>query len=460
MKYNINQIFKYTSVAFILALLFTACNEDSDLGIEILPGTDLINVENAVIKDQLSAYANSEFGIVTSKSDYNLLGSFQDPVFGNTTVNFATQVRLTAYPDFGSNPVVDSTFLFLYYRSVYGDTITPQNIKVYELESSLDADAEYKQDIDLKSMASAEVIGETTFTPQIELDSASLDTLYQIIKIPIENSIGQKLADADSLDLISNDVFLEYFKGFYLESENINTPGSGSLVKLIASSSSTFQGSALLLYYNNDENLALALDDDEETQPDTMSMPFLITQYSARVNNITHDYSGTSFYDEVDQGVEQDDYIYVQPTGGLKSHITIGELSGWRDSLNTAINKAELVFQVDTVASEIDKYPPPSKLTLTFIDKDSIERLPIDYYYSPIFHDGNLREDYSYHFNITQHVQRVINVLDPDLDEYVGNQGFVITTGQNSDDPRRVVLEGTGRENGVQLIITYSKYLQ
>ncbi|WP_167617533.1 DUF4270 family protein [Maribellus sediminis] len=454
MKHNTNRIFKYAGVLFLMALLFSACNKENDLGIEILPGTDLINVHNAVIKDQLGAYANSEFGIVTNRSGYNLIGSLQDEAFGNTTVNFATQLRITTYTDFGANPVADSTFLFLYYRNVYGDTLTAQNLKVYELEEMLYDDQKYTQDIDLKSMASDQVIGEIVYTPKVELDSASQDTLYQVIKIPIDNEFGQKLISADSADMVIIDSFLTNIcKGIYIESEKVNTPGSGALMRLEASSSSTFQGSALLVYYNNDSNIVAE-------EPDTLSKAFLITQFSARVNNIVHDYTSTAFVNDLDQGVEQEDYIYIQPTGGLKSHITVGELTGWRDSLNTAINKAELVFQIDTIASDIEKYPPPTSLTLTFIDKDSIERLPIDYYFSPSYYGGYLREDYTYHFNVTQHVQRVINILDPDDDAYVGNQGFVITTGQTSDNPRRVILEGTGRETGVQLIITYSKYLQ
>lgn len=453
MKHYRKQILQFIGGLTVLLLLFTACNEQNDLGIEILPGTDLINVHNAEIKDQIAAYANRETGIVTSKSKYNLLGSMDDPLFGKTTVDFATQVRLTSFPDFGTNPVPDSTFLFLYYRSVYGDTITPQHIKVYELETGLDADAEYDQDTDLKSMASPISVGELTFTPKVQQDTTTQDTLYQVLKIPLDNSVAEKLLTADSLDLVSNDAFLQYFKGLYLEAEEINTPGTGSLVKLEASSTSTFQGSALLVYYNNDSNMVLE-------QPDTLSKAFVITQYSARVNNISHDYTGTPFVDELDQQVEQDDYIFIQPTGGLKSYIQINQLEGWRDSLKTSINKAELVFQVDTVASDLVNYPPPNNLILTFVDVDSVERLPIDYYFNPNFYDGYLRDDYTYHFNITQHIQRVINVLDPENPDYVGNQGFYLTTGQKSDDARRVVLEGTGRESGVQLIITYSKYLQ
>ncbi len=453
MKKYIRQFGIIAAGALLFMLGFSSCNEYSDLGLEILPGTDLINVKNVVVKDSITAYANSETGIVTSKSGYNLLGSFNDPVFGATNASFAAQLRITSFPDFGTNPVADSVFMFLYYTGVYGDTITEQHLKVYELESSLDPDEEYKQDIDLKTMASNQLLGELSFTPKVKLDSTYGDTLLQLLQIPIDPSLGEKLVSADSLDKVSNDAFLQFFKGLYIESEQGNS-GVGSLITLNASATSTFQGSALVIYYNNDENLA-------QDEPDTLSRAFIITENSARVTNITHDYTGTPFVNDLDQQVKQDNQIYIQPTGGLKSRVWIGGLSGWRDSVNVSINKAELVFQIDTVASNIENYPPPSQLTLTFVDNDGEERLPIDYYFSPYFYNGYLNtDDYTYHFNITQHIQRVINVTDQENADYVGNHGFYLTTGQRADDAKRVILEGTKRNSGIKFIVTYSEYLQ
>ncbi len=457
MKYNIKHILKFSVGIFFLLVTISACDDPNDLGLEILPGTDLINVKNKVIKDEISAYVNSESGIVTNRENYNLLGSINDPVFGNTTVDYATQYRIVQYPGIGSNPIADSTFLYLYYRIIYGDTITPQNIKIYELEAPLNADIDYTQDVDLKSMASTQPIGEYTFTPKVELDSASQDTLFQVVKIPIDNSLGQRLLDADSLDLISNDAFLSYFKGLYIETEKLSTSESGTLITLSSAAEyRNFVGS----YYNEDTVLISDLQVFYKSDTDTATTEFYITQYSARVNHIKHDYSGKDFANDIDQEIEQEELLYVQPTGGLKSYITIDDLESWRDSTNIAINKAELVFQVDTTESNIDYYPPPSQLILTFLATDSAEYRPIDYFFHPVFHDGYLRADYTYHFNITQHLQRVIDVSDPKDKNYVGNQGFYLTTGRRSSNAQRVVLEGTGRENGVKLIITYSEYLK
>jgi hypothetical protein len=456
-KNNIKQTLHVFAGILFLGVIFAACNDSNDLGFEILPSEDLINVKSVVVKDDISAFTFSETGLISSGGT-SMLGSFNDPDFGSTHVNFAAQFRLSSFPQYGTNAVADSIKLYLYYRSVYGDTLTAQNLKVYELESSLDPDKDYTQDIDLKSMSYDQLLGEINYKPIVELDSATQDTLYQLISIPIDIALGQKLISADSTDMISNDAFLEYFKGLYVEAKTISGQ-VGSLLTLDASSSSSFQGSALVLYYNNDENIAKELDPEEE--PDTLSRAFIITPNSARVNSIEHDYTGTVFIDNIDQEVIQDQNIYVQPTGGLKSKILIDGLETWRDSvvirgtdtIKYAINRAEIIFQVDTVTTDKDMYAPPPQLLLTFIDDEGEERLPTDYFFNPGFYGGYMYEGYVYRFNITQHLQRIIN-------GDVGNNGFYLSTGRRSYYANRVVLESPLKGSGIQLKITYSTFLE
>lgn len=456
MKYSRVQLFKILGGLLILLSALVACNnEQNDLGIGVLPDEDFINVRNISVSDKISSYTFSESNIVSNKAAINLLGSFNDPVFGKTTAHYASQFRLTAYPDFGTNTVVDSVRLYIFYRNVYGDTLTTQHLKVYEMESYLNPDAEYTQDIDLKSMASTVPLAEFDFNPKVELDSATQDTNYQLLTIPLDNSLGEKLIGADSLDMINNDAFLQYFKGLYIESEDVS--GDGALITIHTAPTSTFQGSALLVYYNNDEN---TIDLKEDEDPDTLSQAYLITDYSARVSAIEHDYTGTPFLQNLDSEDVEEDLIYVQPTGGLKSRIIISDLEAWKDSTDMGINKAELIFHVDTIVSDIHDFPPPEQLLFTFVAPDGEEYRPDDFSYN-LFYGGYLdTDDYTYRFNITQHVQRVIDYPDPaDTVNYVGNQGFYLTTGQRIDIPNRVVLK-SAKNDGVEMRITYSKFLE
>ena len=142
----------------------------------------------------------------------------------------------------------------------------------------------------------------------------------------------------------------------------------------------------------------------------------------------------------------------MQATGGLKAKVTIDDLNSWADSVNTAINKAELIFQIDTAASQLKEFPPPAQLYLTYIDSTNAEQLPDDYFTSYLYYGGFLNtDDYSYHFNITQHLQDII-------EGRIVNRGFYLTTGRKADQANRVVLKGSTSTKGIRLIITYSKF--
>jgi hypothetical protein len=83
-----------------------------------------------------------------------------------------------------------------------------------------------------------------------------------------------------------------------------------------------------------------------------------------------------------------------------------------------------------------------------------VENLPADYWFSPTFYGGVLNPtDYTYRFNITQHLQQI-------LEGTVPNNGFFLTTARKNSEANRVVLKGSTSETGIRLVITYSKYLQ
>ena len=457
--------------AIILAVFaISGCNKLNDLGMGLLPAGDLLDVKNTVLKEDISAYTFSEDSVNTSNTYKSLLGSLNDPVFGNTTVNFATQFRIQAFPRYGTNPEIDSTFLYLHYKTVYGDTVTTQRIKIYELKDPIYYDTTdstgktseytYYHDVDLKSKASSKIIGQLDFTPKIALDSATSDTLFQVLKIPIDVSVAEKLIRADSLDLISSDAFLDYFKGIFIETERVNS-GTGAILTLEAAYSDEyeFDGSALVVYYNNDENKAKA-----DTVPDLphLNMAYFITQFSARVNSFSHDYSSTQFHSNLNSETNKDSLIFIQALGGLESKIHIDNLSSWKDSvviiggdtIRYGINKAELIFQVDTAITDVKKFPPPKQLLFIYADTTGRQFLPRDYFFSPTFYGGTLvSSDYTYRFNITQHLQQIIA-------GEIENRGFYLTTANKNSQANRVVLKGSTSNKGVRLVITYTKILQ
>jgi hypothetical protein len=431
----------YTLISIFLVLsvliTFTSCDDPGDVGMDLLPSSDLISVASTQKKEGIRAYTFTDDSVRTDEATPSLLGSLNDPVFGNTTIDLALQLRLTSFPSFGVDPVLDSVIFFFYYTSVYGDTSTVQNIKVYELISSIDPDVSYYDNYDLSQHASTIPLADFDFKPKVTLDSVYQDTLYQLVGIKLDNSIGQKLLSADSLDMINNEAFLEYFKGLYLQTEPVST--GGAIVSLDLIPTSSFQGSALALYYRNDTTKNLKT--------------YFITNFSARVNSFKHNYTGTPFYANLNKETTIDSLIYIQSTGGLKSKLIIPGIETWKDSTRVAINKAEVIFQVDTTASDFRKYPLPSQLLLTYVDNNGRETMPRDHSFYPAYYGGFLMSDYTYRFNITQHMQSII-------DGQNNNNGFYLTPLYKNNEMRRAVLKGAGSAQGIRFNVTYSKIMQ
>jgi hypothetical protein len=434
-------------VAVIIAIMAIGCTGPGDLGMELLPTTDLISVRS-LVDYNISAYTIAEDSLRTDEPSVSLIGSMVDPVFGKTTIDLASQFRISYNPDFESDAVADSLFLYLYYKGLYGDTLTPQRFKIYELNSSIDFDRKYYQDENLSSYAKNDQLADFEFIPKrtVTRDSiyGTLDTLYQVLKIPIDMSLAQKLISADSSQMADQEVFLQYFKGLYISVDDVAEKGSILSLELIANAD--INGSALLLHYHQTNS--------ETGIVDTLSNAYLSSKFSARINSFKHDYSGSPIKNIINNEKQASSQVFIQSTGGLRSKLFIPGLDAWKDSVNVAINKAELVFHVDSVASNPTFYIPPKQLLLTIIDSAETEYLPLDYSFSPSFYGGLLdTTDYTYRFNITQHMQEVVNGK-------FTNNGFYLSAINKSSIFSRVILKGGGETEGIELKIAYSKVLQ
>ncbi len=448
-------MFKFVvGFAWMVIMLWGCKDEFNKTGYDLLLPGDLVTVNRVVEKESIKSYTVTDGNQRTDEPTYNLLGTFNDPVFGKTTADFAVQFRLGSFPDFSKDAQPDSIMLYLYYMELYGDTIVPQRLKVYELASNLDVDQKYYQDINLKSLSKGEILADYSYIPKFKLDSITSnygstkedpkDTVIQQISIKLDLSLARKLMAADSLTLSNNDKFLNYLKGLYIEAGDLNTGGAIMKINTIAQSNTISHGSYLVLHYHNSEE-------------DSLYCSLGITQSSARISRFAHDYTKTKFATNLDKEQNQDSLIYLQTTGGLKTKILIPNLETWRDSSKVAINQAELIFQLDTIASETAKYLPPEQLVLSVIGVDSIgnstEYLPSDLAFSQTYYGGTYnKSDKTYRFNIAKHMKEVI-----DQKEDRQNLGFYLSTAFRSSTMRRAVLKGATSKTGIRFEVTYSK---
>ncbi|HEX7585871.1 MAG TPA: DUF4270 family protein, partial [Prolixibacteraceae bacterium] len=246
MKKELATMYKFV-VGFVgMVITLWSCSSDpGKIGLGLLPTGDLVKVSSIVEKDAIKAYTATDGNMRTDEPAYNLLGTFNDPIFGKTTADFAFQVRLNSYPNYSKIAVPDSLVLYLVYKEVYGDTLTPQKLKVYELGTDLVLDDKYYQDTNLKGFITGNAVGELNYIPKFKLDSLSnkygstkalpKDTVIQEIAIKLDNSLLQKLWAADSLTMSDNDRFIKFFKGLYLEAGDLNQ--GGGIMKIYTTTS-------------------------------------------------------------------------------------------------------------------------------------------------------------------------------------------------------------------------------
>ncbi len=416
----------------IVSLLVTGCKSgDDSLGRNLLPGSSVVYSRNYTETGTIQTFTFTDEKIRVDRPGFNYIGSFNDPIFGRTDGAFAAQFRLSANPDYDSTATLDSLILRLTYKRLYGDTATKQTLRVYELTDDLIYDAKYLSSFNLKSIVSPISIGSSSFIPRFRTDSAQTDTTIQYVRFNLDPSLGNRLLKMDSLKMVSNEEFLKYFKGLYIEADNVSR--KGTLIGV------TTTASALGLYYHT-------------ATKDSLFFAYNVTSNSANVAGFTHDYQKSIFAPHLNQEAVQDTLTYLQPTGGTKVKINIPSLAKWKDSTQYVISKASIVFYVDTLASDSRRYSLPSQLYLKYMDSTGTEVFPKDSELSSTYYGGIYNAaTASYTFNITRHLEQIIN-------KTVENTSFFLVHPDRNGSASRVVLKGTNSSRPVELHIKYTRY--
>ena len=439
MKDRYFELKNLTGAILLLLVVAWGCKQgDQTLGVDLLPGVKILDTRYHQEKTSISTSVYTDTKIRVDRPKYNLLGSFNDPVFGRTDASFVAQFRLPFYRAFLPTAAIDSAVLIMTYKTIYGDTVSSQNLQVYELASSLNYEAKYLSSFNVGNLAATEPIGTGNFIPKFRTDSTKVDTTTQVIRVRLKNSFGSSLIGIDSLNLASSDLFLKVFKGLYIRSTPISR--KGTLVSIINApmANTTESNPRIFLYYH-------------DAKSDTLSYGCEITTNSANVASYVHDYSNAKFYTNLNKENNTDSLIYIQPTGGIKSKILVPSLSTWKDSANYAINKATLTFHADTIMSDSRRYEMPKRLYLT-LDSLGTEIFPADTKLSSSYYGGFYdATTATYSFNVTQHLQQIITGKKQ-------NYAFYLVQSERNFSAKRVVLKGLGSSKPVELNIAYTIY--
>ncbi len=428
---------RWLFVGLLIAMLFQSCKKDDNLGLDLirLPG-DMFGYEYTDTSTLLT-WSMMEDSLLTSGVYLHLLGSYADPVFGHVTSGIYTQTLLsTNNVNFGSSPQGDSLVLTLQYQGYYGDSLAKHRLRIYEIDPS----ASFYKDSSYYSNQQLQV-GDLLFDDIVTfnaIDSVNFNgkKVLPLLKVNLNAILMQKFINASgTADLSNNDAFRNFFKGLYLQVDEITVPGDGS----IAYFNMNADLSKLTLYYHNDE--------------DTLSYPFVINDQCAKFSRFDH-----AGYQHAEHGLLNQDTggfnekLYIQAMAGVRIHIKLPYITDLYKDGPVAVNRAELVIKADpSDVSAIDFTPSP-KLAIARINDEGKNSIITDALEGETFlggsYDATRKE---YRFRITRHLYDI-------LSGRYNNHGLVLMVSAASIRANRAVILGnTATEKNLKLEIVYTK---
>ena len=403
--YN-NSFFKKILIVTVVLFLYSCDKDYNSIGDGLLG-------DNHFAFDKYTSSVisyNQKIGPVQSNNlNVNALGIYDNPAFGTTTANFASQIALVSVnPTIGKNPVIESVVLRIPYFSTLKSTDTDGN-HVYELDSIYGpSDAKIKLSVfesgyymrDLDPVGGFQT-SQSFFTDQnADFDNVKVGNRLNDSSDPVENDsfsfsaaeykstvttdgkdvitrvapglrlnlnmgfFKTKIIDAStSGKLATNDVFKNYFRGLYFKVEK-----SGSSSSALA-----------MMDFKKGEITIKYKEDTSDTDATRVEKSIVINLSGNTVSLLNQSNANTAYTDATNSGNSNtaigDEKLYLKGGEGSLAVIELfgkdlygedgltGSPNGVADELDIIrkngwlINEANLVFHVDA-SSMTGSYEP------------------------------------------------------------------------------------------------------
>jgi hypothetical protein len=427
-------------IALVSIFIASCTKEITPIGTKLLDPVDLLSM-GYTDTVSIRAYSILDDSVYTLNLSYAQVGSMYDPIFGRTDATFFSEViTSTARARFGNEPIFDSAYLYLPYKSSYGDTISNTTFHVYSLtESLLDSVHSYSNRTIAYDVNNP--IGTITFQPTPH-DSSKYDgvTSRPMLRIPINSKFGNYILDADTSSLNTASAFTKYYKGISIVADPQNSSGKGCVLSFDLTSAN----SAIKMYYHNPGDTAKVY-------------TFYVNSDCSHFQN--YDHNG---YAEAIPLLKQQivgntslgqQFLFAQGMGGIKIKIEFPYLKQSFNPQKTVLNDAQLILGNASVS---DVFPNTSYLTLRGVGENgttSPDGFPIiDENEGSAYHDGTYNsESNSYRFRITRYIQQL-------LLGQVNNNGLHLIIPSPGYNAARLVLNGTASEQSdLKLYLRYTK---
>lgn len=429
---SLNLIKSFYLILVIITLV--SCKKEPDLiGLDLIPENELLK-HSLIDTVSITAYSVKEDTLRTDELSTNLLGAVNDPVYGITRASVYTEFRLSNLNvNFGTAPAPDSLVLTIALKGIYGDTLQPHQIEVYELADNIDLDTKYygSNTVDVEPTPLASLL----FTPRIFRDSLN-NISYAPLKITLSQEYANRLINADTSTLVNSDSLRQVFKGLFFKTTDVPATAGGAMLYLDFLSTNT----SFTMHYKNG------------TDTTKRKQEFRINEFAARFNNYDHnEYAGADplFLQQIngDTTLGQQK-LFLQSMGGTTIKLKFPHLKNLTDK-KLLIHQAVLVIQAEDAG---ENYPVPQLIGIRKI-KDKIKGgytvLP-DEAEGGGYVGGVGDENKEYRIRITRYLQN--RLLNPEEED----NGLMLIAAGSSLSANRAIFKGPEAENGMKLLIYYS----
>ncbi len=437
-------------VALILVLssqVFLSCNSElEEIGLDLIESPLTVKSTDTTT---VYAYTQIEDSLLASEADLHLLGFINDPVFGKTRASIYTEAfpreipptLVDIHPD---SLVIDSVVVSLAYAGTFGDITLPQHIRVYELSDTLPRDSIYSnQVLGIKrelEVLNPEFVPNPTDTVFVGPDNVPLAAH---LRVRLETEFAQQFfSDREQLEEMTiYDQFRGYFKGLFITVEELEQPGAMLYFDL------TSTVSRIQFFYRetgvaNDHSFEMIFGDATGRR---------YTHY----DNFDHAFAAEPIREQIIEGdtLLGDSLLFVQSMSNYRVKVTLPYVSDFIENTggDIAINSARLIIPLDDTVLE-DTLEVAQILSLIREDPENpgVFISLDDEFIAPGYFGGTINEDArEYSFNITQHLQQIID--DPSK-----NTPLYLRVSASVQNAGRAVLKGPGRDNPMRLEIKYT----
>lgn len=435
-------------------ILFSCKKDNRTLNADIQPESDLLGTSFSNTSPVFATTVKHDRIISFNIDNTKYIGSNHDPVFGRTDVGLYLNSSIAGgltNVSFGDSPEIVSSEIILEVPSLdfIGNYTTSLNYVVHPVTTALSTGSVYFNTNDSLHSKNS-VLG--SYTGTFSVMEGKL-----VLRIPVDNNYANAIISNPQY-LVDNSTFQNTYKGFYItaETSNLNPSTAQGYISKVDLGSTL---SGFYIYYKTGSPSAVKTN---------KTYKFSFSGSSAvRYNTVKYNPADDQNMDLKNQilgNTNGEQKLYLKGLGGTRVKLTIPDIKSYADSFKVAVNRAELVLNVDpsSFATTNAQYTPPAKLTLFAIDSLGKENFTLDQLnptdmsrYGGDYDEVNKR----YVFNIARHVQAILRGTKKNYGFYL-----VVTNPEGLNAIRRdtyaqrVVLSGTSASLKPVFNLNYIKF--